>query len=109
MRLTDEMSRSGPARLLVTIVAALVLAVGSGSAAASTGTDGSDDPTPVTVTDFYPENNDLSDCVGLVERPGCGSEARGGWRQTVTFALLAPGLGLIFWRVAVGVRNNRRE
>lgn len=62
----------------------------------------------MTVTDFYPEENNLSDCLGLVERPGCGSESRGGWRQTLTFVFLAAGLGVIFWRISVGIRNNRR-
>ena len=60
-----------------------------------------------TVSDFYPEDNNLSDCLGLVERPGCGSEARGGWRQTAVFVALAAGMGVIFWRVSVGVRRNR--
>jgi hypothetical protein len=63
---------------------------------------------PVTVSDFYPEDSNLSDCLGLVERPGCGSEARGGWRQSLVFVVLVGGMALIFWRVAVGVRRNRR-
>ena len=66
-------------------------------------------PPPVTVSDFYPEENNLSDCVGLVERPGCGSEERGGAGQTIVFVLLVIGLGIIFWRITVGVRRNRRE
>jgi hypothetical protein len=59
------------------------------------------------VSDFYPEDNNLSDCLGLVERPGCGSESRGGWRQTAVFVILALGMALIFWRISVGVRRNR--
>ncbi len=62
---------------------------------------------PPTVSDFFPEDANLSDCLGLVERPGCGSEARGGWRQTLVFVALAAGLALVFWRVSVGVRRNR--
>ena len=71
---------------------------------------GSGDPPPPPVTiapEFLPESANLSDCVGLVEKPGCGSEARGGWRQTAVFASLAVWLALIFWRVSVGVRRNR--
>ncbi len=74
---------------------------------AATGVDDAP-PAPVdTVTEFFPENANLSDCVGLVERPGCGSEARGGWGQTLVFVALAGGLGIIFWRVSRGVRANR--
>jgi len=62
---------------------------------------------PITVSDFYPEDSNLSDCLGLVERPGCGSEARGGWRQTMVFVALAAGMAVIFWRISVGVRRNR--
>ena len=60
-----------------------------------------------TVTDFYPEQEDLSDCIGLVERPGCGSDARGGWRQGLVFAVVVVGLGLIAWRIVVAARRGR--
>lgn len=70
--------------------------------------DDRDIPSP-TVSDFYPESNNLSDCIGLVERPGCGSESRGGLGQTLVFFALAFGLGVIFWRVSRGVRANRSE
>lgn len=60
-----------------------------------------------TVSEFYPESANLSDCVGLVEQPGCGSEARGGWRQTAVFVALFAGLGVILWRVSRGIRANR--
>ncbi len=66
-------------------------------------------PPPITVSDFYPEDSNLSDCVGLVERPGCGSEERGGWRQAAVFVVLAAGLALIIWRISVGVRRNRSD
>jgi hypothetical protein len=62
---------------------------------------------PVTVSDFIPEDANLSDCVGLVEKPGCGSEARGGWAQVAIFGALAVGLGIIGWRISVGLRANR--
>lgn len=65
-----------------------------------------EDTPPDTVTDFYPEQNDLSDCVGLVERPGCGSDARGGWRQTAVFGVVLLGVSIIIWRITVGVRRN---
>ena len=65
------------------------------------------DRPPDTVSDFLPEDANLSDCIGLVERPGCGSEARGGAGQTAVFVALVVGLGLIFWRITAGVRRNR--
>lgn len=61
-----------------------------------------------TVTEFYPEEANLSDCVGLVEKPGCGSDSRGGWRQTMVFVVLFAGLGVILWRVSRGITANRR-
>ncbi len=66
-----------------------------------------DDAPPPTVSDFYPEEENLSDCVGLVEKPGCGSDARGGWRQTLVFAIVVAGIGIIGWRVVAGARRDR--
>lgn len=63
---------------------------------------------PVTASDFLPDDANLSDCIGLVERPGCGSEARGGSGQTAVFVVLVAALGVIFWRISAGVRRNRK-
>lgn len=78
-----------------------------GFADATIASAGAEPAPPVTVSDFYPEDSNLSDCLGLVERPGCGSEARGGWGQTAVFAALALGLTVIFFNVVRGVRRNR--
>ena len=78
-------------------------------AAAVTAQDdgGSDtDVTTVTVNDFVPTERDLSECISAVPKPGCGSEARGGWRQTAIFVLVIGGLGFIGWRVVAGARKN---
>ncbi len=64
---------------------------------------------PIADNEFLPEDANLSDCVGFVERPGCGSEARGGLQQTLIFVALAAGLAIIFWRISIGVRRNRRN
>lgn len=89
-------------------MAVLAVVVPSGSSLASTDDPAPVDPEPATtVTDFYPENANLSDCVGLVERPGCGSEQRGGWRQFAILAAVLFGMGLIGWRISTGVRANR--
>ncbi len=53
--------------------------------------------------DFLPEEN-ISSCVGLVERPNCGSESKGEWRMYVTFAVLMSGMGFIGWRITRSVR-----
>ena len=62
---------------------------------------------PATVSEFYPEDNNLTDCVGLVEQPGCGSDARGGSGQTAVFVAVMAGFGVIVWRIVVGLRRNR--
>lgn len=120
------MQRRGSVRygaLLVAIVSTLLVVLllplatsgltGSASVAsasapvpATPADDGPDAP-PNTITDFYPESSNLSDCVGLVEKPGCGSGSRGGWRQTVVFVVLFAGLGVILWRVSRGIKANR--
>jgi hypothetical protein len=64
-------------------------------------------PPPVTSNDFLPQERDLSECVGALERPGCGSEARGGWHQTLVFVAVAGGLAVVFGRIAWAARRNR--
>lgn len=62
---------------------------------------------PIATNEFLPEDRDLTDCIGVLERPGCGSESRGGWRQFAVFALIAVGMVVIFGNVVRGVRRNR--
>lgn len=78
-----------------------------GAVSAQDDDGGSSDVTTVTVNDFVPTERDLSECISAVPKPGCGSEARGGWRQTAVFALVVAGLGFIAWRVVAGARRNR--
>lgn len=58
--------------------------------------------------EFLPERENVSDCFGALERPNCGSDAKGGWRQGLVFGLLAVGVAVIAWRVAVAVRRRDR-
>lgn len=58
---------------------------------------------------FLPENRDLSDCVGMLQRPGCGSESRGGWHQNAVAVVMIAGLLLVFGRVAWGVRRSQQQ
>jgi hypothetical protein len=55
---------------------------------------------------FMPERENVSDCFGGVERPNCGSKAKGGWRQGLVFAVIAGGMALIAWRLVVSVRKR---
>ncbi len=64
-------------------------------------TDGS---TPVT-NDFFPEERNLTDCVSALERPGCGSSSRGGWRQGAILGALVVAISFIGWRVSKEVRR----
>jgi hypothetical protein len=57
-------------------------------------------------SEFIPESKELSECVGLVERPGCGSEGRGGWPMYLAFAVMVGGLAFVGWRIARGVRRT---
>ncbi len=63
---------------------------------------------PISANDFIPDDRDLTSCIGVLERPGCGSESRGGWRQTLVFGALFVGLVFIFGNVARGVRKRDR-
>ena len=83
---------------------AAMLPVGAVTAQDDGGSD--TDVTTVTVNDFVPTERDLSECISAVPKPGCGSEARGGWRQTAIFALVVGGLAFIGWRVVAGARKN---
>jgi len=55
--------------------------------------------------DFVPDRN-ISECVGLVERPDCGSESKGGLGMTLTFVALLLGLGVVLGRIAMSVRKR---
>ena len=67
-----------------------------------------DDTVPtVTVNEFLPRDRDLSECLSALPRPGCGSEARGGWRQTAIFVAMLGGLAFIAWRIIASSRRAR--
>ncbi len=58
---------------------------------------------------FLPETRDLTDCVGMMQRPGCGSEARGGWHQNLVAIAMVGGLLVVFGRVAWAVRRSQKN
>ena len=94
------------AAVVVGIIASVILlSVGSAVIAAADDLDNSDTST-VTYNDFIPEERDLSDCISAIPKPGCGSSAKGGWRQMLVLGLVVTGLGFIGWRVVAGARKN---
>ena len=94
------------AAVVVGIIASVILlSVGSAVIAAEDDLDNSDTST-VTYNDFIPEERDLSDCISAIPKPGCGSSAKGGWRQMLVLGLVVTGLGFIGWRVVAGARKN---
>ena len=64
---------------------------------------------PDTVNDLLPEVENIGTCIGTLERPGCGSKAKGDFRQYLTFFLLFLGMSFIGWRITIGVRKRDRE
>lgn len=64
---------------------------------------------PDTINDFLPVEENIGTCIGTLERPGCGSKAKGDFRQYLTFAVLLLGMAFIGWRITLGVRKRDRE
>jgi hypothetical protein len=62
-------------------------------------------PPEDTINEFLPEERGLGECISALPKPGCGSKARGGWRQGLVLLVILGGLGFIGWRV---VRASRR-
>lgn len=61
-----------------------------------------------------PSEPDLSSCVGLLPKPGCGTEPsasgdRGGSMQIATFALMLAALAVIGVRIARAVASRDRR
>jgi hypothetical protein len=98
------------------LVAVATLAAPAGSAAATipATTPATTAPTPVdseptlTINEFLPEDRSIGECISAVPRPGCGSDARGGWRQYVVAVVLVAGLVVVGWRIVAGVRRPRK-
>ena len=61
--------------------------------------------TESTINEFIPENRPIGDCISAVPKPGCGSEARGGWHQGLVMIALVLALVFVGWRIVVGVRR----
>lgn len=103
-------------RCLVPVVFVLTLSAGcsgpnpyqaAATASTTTQVDTGDVGSGVGNNQFIPDKN-LSDCVGTLERPNCGSTAKGGRGTYLTFLVLILGLAFIFWRIARGVKARDR-
>jgi hypothetical protein len=67
-----------------------------------------DPPPPAdTVNEFIPEDRELSECISALPKPGCGSEARGGWRQVLVLVAILVALAFIAWRILRAARRGR--
>lgn len=90
-------------RRRILLLALLVVLAPAGAAFASTTP-----PTPpVTVNEFIPVERGLGECISALPKPGCGSEARGGWRQALVLLAILVGLAIIVWRVVASARRAR--
>lgn len=109
--------RSGPWFVRILFALALVVAPFAPQVASASPTDPTVPPTTVPIDEivvdeanpFLPENRDLTDCIGTLQRPGCGSEARGGWHQNAVAIVMIGGLALVFGRIAWGVRRGQKN
>jgi hypothetical protein len=65
-------------------------------------------PTSTVENVFLPEDTtvNVTECISSVQRPGCGSRERGGWRQGVVFGVIVVGLIAIGARVVIGIRRR---
>ena len=70
------------------------------------------EPTATAVegeNEFIPADRPISECISAIPKPGCGSEARGGWRQSLVLLAILAGIALIVWRIVASARKARRE
>jgi hypothetical protein len=76
----------------------------SGHAAAASAPDATVVPES-TINEFIPVDRPIGDCISAAPKPGCGSEARGGWHQGLVMIALVLALVFVGWRIVVGVRR----
>lgn len=95
--------------LIVTSVVAMIAPLSSPAMAVTPEPVGTDLPVD-TANPFLPESRDVTDCVGTLQRPGCGSAARGGWHQNLVAIAMIGGLFIVFGRIAwVVVKAQKRD
>jgi len=90
------------------VVSALALSVNGQALASNTGT------TDTSVPAIYDLENEPSQCIGLLPRPGCGKKPedageRGGALQYSVFGLMITGLGVIGTGMVRGIRKQKPQ
>ncbi len=90
------------------VVSALALSVNGQALARNTGT------TDTSVPAIYDLENEPSQCIGLLPRPGCGKKPedageRGGALQYSVFGLMITGLGVIGLGMVRGIRKQKPQ
>src|SRR5215212_7024969 len=98
------------AALLIPMAALTAVPAGAAGAAPTTAvvaTAATPTTPPVTDNPFIPPDKNLNQCISASPEPGCGSKARGGWRQTLLLVVVALAMTFIGWRIVVLVRRNR--
>jgi hypothetical protein len=94
--------------LLMFVVSALALSVNGQALASNTGT------TDTSVPAIYDLENEPSQCIGLLPRPGCGKKPedageRGGALQYSVVGLMITGLGVIGLGMVRGIRKQKPQ
>lgn len=115
VRSTTRLAAIAVALLAVAAIAVPSTVRAAGPAEDSPGQPSVTQPTPstvarpsTTINEFIPEDRDLSDCLSVLPKPGCGSEARGGPAQAAVFGAIVLGLAVIGGRIAWSVRSRNR-
>ena len=65
--------------------------------------------TVTTDNDLVPQDQNLSDCVGTLERPDCGAPKKSDLNMYLTFGVLMAGMGFIGWRIFASIRKRDRD
>ncbi len=91
-------------RLLAAIAASLTLLGACGGD--NPYTSGEQTVTSAVEENPYLPDRNVSDCVGTLERPDCGSTAKGRPEMYLVLGVLVLGLSFVGWRVVAGVRRR---
>lgn len=95
-----------PHRWLVAVLILAVVVLGGGHAVAASSEPPPPDTVPTSENVYLPADQQLSECISALPPPSCGSEARGGWRQSLVLVLVGLAVAIIVWRI---VRSARRR
>ncbi len=95
------------------VVLAMVLSF-SGQALASNTSTSDTSTSDTSIPAMYDLENEPSQCIGLLPRPGCGKKPedagdRGGALQYTVFGLMMAGLGVIGASMVRGIRKQKPQ